>query len=489
MRLSTSNLRQLRRVDSPTYDRDELRAGILHIGVGNFHRSHMAAYLDDLHHKDFKNSKDWGIVGAGIMSFDTHKRNLLEPQDWLQTLVQQDGESVKARILGSMIDFLPAEAAAILDAISDTEIKIVSLTVTEGGYFLNDGKFSADHPYIQHDVQHPNEPQTVFGIIVKALQQRKESCRKPFTVMSCDNIPHNGEVVKSVVLGLAAQIDQDLAKWIEDNVAFPNSMVDRITTATTDDQRKFIKENFGYDDASPVCCEPFRQWVLEDNFSDGRPMLELCDNVKFVSDVAPFEFMKIRILNGGHAALCYPGALLGIQYVHEAMQHPTIEAFLDALERNEIIPTVPPVPDTLLDNYWKIIGTRFSNPTLNDTLERICFDGASRQPKFIVPVAKDNLEAGRTVDGIALVSALWCRYCQGTTEAGETIAPNDPEWDRLQQTALKAKEDPKCWIAMTDVYGAVGVDPVFVESFSRALRCIQWDGVEAAMKKYIEASV
>jgi mannitol 2-dehydrogenase len=276
---------------------------------------------------------------------------------------------------------------------------------------------------------------------------------------------------------------------MEENVACPNSMVDRITPATTDEQRDFVLSNYGYKDASPVFCEPFRQWVLEDKFPAGRPNFDTLENVKFVPDVMPYEFMKIRILNGGHASLCYPAALLGLKHVHDAMEHPTIGPFLDALERNEIIPTVPAVPDTDLEGYWKIIANRFSNPTLNDTIGRICFDGASRQPKFVIPVAKDNLQSGRSFDGLALVSAMWCRYCQGTTEAGETIAPNDPQWDRLNTIALEAKQNPKAWLDMRDVYGeAVGKSPAFLQSFTKALNKIQTDGAEAAMKEYIAKS-
>lgn len=453
----------------------------------------MAAYMDDLMNEDFENHKEWGIVGAGILSFDADKRKLLESQDWLQTLVSRDADSVKARIIGSMTNFLPVDFelrqhTALQRSLENPSIKIVSMTVTEGGYFLNNGEFDPDHPQMQFDIRHPDHPQSIFGMIVKALDRRRKAGVNPFTVMSCDNIPHNGDVVRSVVVGLAGHIDDELSRWIADNVAFPNSMVDRITPGTTAAQGEYIKEAFGYEDASAIFCEPFRQWILEDKFPHGRPALEKLEGFKFVPDVAPYELMKIRILNGGHASLCYPAALLGVQYVHEAMEHPTIGPFLDALERNEVIPTVPAVPDTSLPKYWELIAKRFSNPTINDTISRICFDGASRQPKFIVPVARDGLKKGCKVDGLALVSAMWCRYCQGVTESGEVIGPNDPQWDRLQAVAKNAAEDPSAWLQMADVYGEVGQDPVFVEAFSKALKSIESDGVEAAMKQYVDAS-
>ena len=480
-------------ISVPQYDRTLLTPGILHIGQGNFHRAHMASYLDDLFHlEDTTSNNDnnqWGILGAGVMSFDQDKRDILEPQDWLQTLVMRDATSTTAKIVGSMVDFLPVNANAIqtaLDADSST-IKIVSLTVTEGGYFLNDGKFDTSHPQIQHDIQNPEDPQTVFGIIVRALKKYKDTGNtSPFTVMSCDNVPHNGDAAKTTVVSLARETDPSLADWIESNVGFPNSMVDRITPATTDEQREFVRSEYGFIDAAPVFCEPFRQWVLEDTFSAGRPNLDLLDNVKFVEDVTPYEFMKIRILNGGHACLCYPSALLGLQYVHDAMEHPTIAPFLDALERQEIIPTVPPVPDTDLADYWKIIAQRFSNPTINDTIDRNCYDGASRQPKFIVPVIQDNLEAGRKVDGLALVSAMWCRYCQGKTEAGDDIPANDPRWDaELKPLAQMASAEPLRWLdGLPDVFGKTAEDPVYQESFCKAMKTIESEGVEAAMKQY-----
>ena len=474
----------------PTYDRKNLTAGILHVGVGNFHRAHQATYLDDLFHLDFEGNKEWGLVGGGIMHFDAAKRDLLQSQDWLSMVVARDGETSHAKVIGSMIDFLPVDAdgASLLEGMISPNIKIVSLTVTEGGYFLNDGQFDPKHPQIQHDITNPDAPKTVFGMIIKALKIRREAGDGAFTCLSCDNIPHNGDVLQSALLGLAAEIDGDFAKWMKTNVACPNSMVDRITPATTDEQRLYVKSELGFEDAAPVFCEPYRQWVLEDNFPLGRPKLELLDNVTFIDDVTAWEFMKIRVLNGGHASLCYPSALLGVPFVHEAIWHPLIGPFLDALERNEILPTVTPPPDMSLEGYLDLIFRRFSNPTINDTITRICFGGASNQPKFTIPVAIDNLKAGRGVDGIALVSALWCRYCQGTTEAGDRISPNDPQWDRLQDVARQAASDPSVWLdSLHDVYGDVGQNQVFAASFAKALTRIQDDGVEAAMTEYLEA--
>jgi len=491
MKLSPENLPAIEAngVAVPKYDRSKVKPGILHVGVGNFHRAHMAGYIDELLRDHFEIAKEWGIVGAGILHFDKTKRELLEPQGWLQTVVEHDADVARPRVVGCMTDFLEVDTEVIEKALENPDIKIVSLTVTEGGYFLSDGKFDLSNPHIQFDVEHPETPKTIFGVMCKAARFRREKNLPLFTILSCDNIPHNGNITRSVVMGLAKAQDEEFAAWMEKEMAFPNSMVDRITPATTQEQKDFIKEHYGYEDASPVFCEPFRQWVLEDTFSSaGRPPLDILDTVKFVPDVTPYEFMKIRILNGGHASLCYPSALLDLQYVHESMDHPAITAFLDCLERQEIIPTVPPVPDIVLVDYWKTIAKRFSNPTLSDTLARNCFDGASRQPKFIVPTVQDNLKAGRNVDGMALVSAMWCRYCQGTTESGKEIPANDPQWDRLHALALKAKDTPKVWLEdLKEVYGSLNQSAAFVEAFEKASTSIQNNGVEGALKKYIAA--
>jgi len=302
--------------------------------------------------------------------------------------------------------------------------------------------------------------------------------------MSCDNIPHNGHVTSDGVIGLARLIDEDLAKWVEDKVAFPNGMVDHITPATSDRERKILADDFGLEDNWPVFCEPFKQWVLEDRFTAGRPALEKV-GVQFVKDVSPYELMKIRILNGGHATIAYPAGLMDIHFVHEGMQEPLVRAFLSKLEHDEIIPTVPPVPDTDLEDYYQLIERRFSNPKIGDTIRRLCLDGSNRQPKFIIPTIADRLKAGEGVAGLALESALWCRYCFGTTDSGAVIEPNDPSWDRMQATAKVAKDDPKAWLAMEDIYGDVGRSPAFAEAFAHALKTLWADGARETLARYL----
>lgn len=474
-------------VAAPQYDRAALSAGILHFGVGNFHRAHQAVYLDDLFNAGV--DQDWALVGAGVFEGEKKGRDVLEAQDWLTTVVEQDSGHMQARVTGSMVDFLvPGDGAAVVARLADPAIRIVSTTITEGGYFIDagTGKFNPAHPDIVADANRPDAPKTVFGLIVAGLKRRKAEGTPPFTIMCCDNIPHNGHVTADAVVGLAKLSDPAFADWIEANVAFPNGMVDRITPATTDRERQIARDEFGVEDGWPVFCEPFRQWVLEDRFPLGRPALERV-GVQFVDDVSPFELMKIRILNGGHATIAYPAGLMDIHFVHEAMANPLIRAFLARLERVEIIPTIPPVPGVVLEDYYRLIEQRFSNPKIGDTIRRLCLDGSNRQPKFIIPTIADRLKSGGDVTGLALESALWCRYCSGTTESGTVIEPNDPNWDRMRQTAAAAKSDPAAWLAMEDIYGSVGKSPVFVEKFAAALEALWTDGTVATLRRYVGA--
>ncbi|WP_315918496.1 mannitol dehydrogenase family protein [Mesorhizobium sp. SP-1A] len=473
------------KVGRPQYDSAALTPGIMHFGVGNFHRAHQAVYLDDLFNTG--EGHDWAIVGAGVFAGEKAGHDRLAAQDWLTTVVEQDEDGRSARVTGAMIDFVePADIAAIVARLADPAIRIVSLTITEGGYFIDpaSGHFDPAHPDIVADASNPAAPKTVFGLILAGLVRRRSRGIAPFTVMSCDNIPHNGRVTSEGVIGLARLIDKDLAGWVEKNVAFPNAMVDRITPATSDRERRILAGEFGVDDAWPVFCEPFRQWVLEDRFTNGRPALEKV-GVQFVKDVSPYETMKIRILNGGHATIAYPAGLMDVHFVHEAMQEPLVAAFLDKLEHEEIIPVVPPVPDTDLEDYYRLIVKRFANPEIGDTVRRLCLDGSNRQPKFIIPTIADRLKAGRGVAGLALESALWCRYCFGTTDSGAVTEPNDPNWDRMQATAKKAKDDPSAWLAMEDIYGDVGHAPAFVQAFSHALKELWANGTRETLTRYL----
>jgi mannitol 2-dehydrogenase len=486
-KLSLATLNEVARTAAvPAYERSALKAGIVHFGVGNFHRAHQAIYLDDLF--NLGHDHDWAIIGAGVLPSDAAMREKLAGQDFLTTVVEQDNNRSGARVTGAMIGYLaPGNSAATIAQLADPAIRIVSLTITEGGYFINpaSGTFDPGHPAIAADAANPGDPKTVFGLILAGLKARKEAGLAPYTVMSCDNIPGNGEVTHAAISGLARLFDPALADWIDAKVAFPNGMVDRITPATGAREIGIVADDYEIDDAWPVFCEEFKQWVLEDHFPEGRPALEKA-GVQFVPDVAPYEHMKIRILNGGHAAIAYPAALLDIHFVHEAMEDVDIRAFLAKLEREEIIPVIPPVPDTDLNDYFSLIERRFSNPKIADTIPRLAQDGSNRQPKFILPSTADRLARGEDVIGLSLVSALWCHYLAGVTDSGKDIAFNDPNIDRIRAAAALAKSDPNAFLELKDIFGAVADSALFRGRFANALKSLQQNGARATLKRYLE---
>ncbi|MDF1609241.1 mannitol dehydrogenase family protein [Hoeflea sp. YIM 152468] len=471
-------------VSAPGYDRSALSAGVLHIGVGNFHRAHQAHYFHRLF--ELGEDHDWAIIGAGLMHFDTSMREKLGAQDWLTTVVELDPDGYRADIIGSMIDFAPVDPASLVAAMQDPKIRIVSLTVTEGGYFLSaeTGGFDPTHPAIIRDAGNRDEPHTVFGAMIAALAARRADGIAPFTVMSCDNLPENGHVARTTLLGLAQLMDPDLSDWIAAHVAFPNSMVDCITPATGAREIDLVRSNYGIDDAAPVVCEPFRQWVMEDTFPLGRPSLEKV-GVDFVSDVAPYELMKLRILNGGHATIAYAAALLGHHFVHEAMADPLIAGFLNKLTVEEILPTVPHIEGVNLSRYITVVAARFANAALGDTIPRLCLDGSNRQPKFILPTVETRLLAGQSVDGLALEVALWCHYCAGCRDDGTTIDLEDTNATRLRKHALAAKTDPHAFLAMADIFGTLADAPVFAGAFRKALIRLQTNPTRVVLAEYL----
>ncbi len=485
LELRQSNLEQLAdEVGRPRYQRGNITAGIVHIGVGNFHRAHLGVYLNRLFQRNADH--DWGIVGAGIREGDKSMRATLEQQDWLTTIIELDPDVDTAFVTGAMIDFIDVNAQKIVDRLCDPIIRIVSLTITEGGYYVNasTNQFDQAHADIRADGANTDSPETVFGILVAAIKRRKAAGIAPFTVMSCDNLPGNGHVTRAAVVGVAKLQDQELAQWIEKNVAFPNSMVDCITPATSDLERELVRNRYGIIDNWPVACESFRQWVLEDNFPSGRPSLELVD-VQFVDDVIPFELMKLRILNGGHAAIAYPAALLDIHYVHEAMLNPLVRSYLDKLEHDEIIPAVPPVPDTDLAGYYEIVARRFANPMINDTIQRLCQDGSSRQPKFIVPTIRQRRKSDQSVDGLALESALWCRYCAGTSDSGKPIELDDKRAGQLREAATASRDNPLAFVQQRDIYGDLSDDASFCASFAAAIGALWAEGTATTLQRYV----
>ncbi len=472
----------------PRYDRASLTPGIVHIGLGNFHRAHQAWYLHRL--MDEGLAHDWAIIGAGVRPADATQREKLKAQDCLTTLVELGPSGKSAEIVGSMIDYLPVEEGnwTLIDAMADPAIRIVSMTVTEGGYYTKpDGSFDADHADIKHDAATPDAPRTAFGAMVAALKRRRDAGTGPFTGQSCDNLQGNGAILRRTVLGIAELTDLNLAEWIDSNCTFPNSMVDCIVPATGPRELALVREQFGIGDNVPVIHENFRQWVIEDDFCAGRPGWDKA-GATFCDRVHDFEMMKLRILNAGHQLLANAGEILSIETISGCMAHEKIRTFFGKVQRDEIAPQVHPVPGMTPANYIDLIERRFSNPKIVDTTRRVAFDGASRHTGFLLPMVRERLKSGGTIDGLALAEALWARMCAGTREDGSHIAPNDPFWEQLTRAAAIAKDRPQAWLDQTQFYGTLGDNAEFSHAFARHLKAIWADGTEAALTSYAAAS-
>lgn len=474
-------------VAGPRYNRDSLTTGVVHIGVGNFHRSHQAMYL----HQLFNDGEDlsWAICGAGVKEYDQAMRRKLAAQDWLTTVVELDETSLRAEVCGSMIDFVAGDSGSLVATLCQENVRIVSLTITEGGYFLDEdtGRFDLSAPEVVRDIENPKQPHTVFGVLVEALRQRKLAGVKPFTVMSCDNIPHNGDVTKMAVLSVAEAVDSSLAVWIKDNVSFPNSMVDCIAPVVSGKQIERIEQLFNIQDSAPVLCEPYRQWVLEDNFVNGRPALEKV-GVQFVPDVAPYELMKLRILNGGHAALAYPAALLGLTYAHEALADSLLSSYLEKLLYEEVLPALPSVPGIDLKDYTSVVLRRFANPEIEDTVERLCQDGANRLPKFILPSIHENRKLGQDYTGLVLVLAFWFQLCLETDDSESGVRLTDKDTARIRRAAETSRDEPAQFLKTADVFGSLGQDSRLAEVFETWVHLLKRCGVKAALNEYVDST-
>lgn len=487
MKLATATLPDLpAEIDRPTYDRAALSPGIVHIGLGNFHRGHQAWYLHRLMQQGL--AQDWAIIGAGIRANDEAQRKRLADQDFMTTLIELDPAARSAEVIGSMIDFVPVEQgnAPLIAQMTDPAIRIVALTVTEGGYYIDPVTkgFDATHADIQHDVANPDSPRTAFGAMVAALKARRDQGVGPFTGQSCDNLQGNGAILRQTIVSLARLSDPDLADWIDRECTFPNSMVDCIVPATGPNELALAKE-FGVDDAAPVTHENFRQWVIEDDFCAGRPDWDKV-GATFSDDVHAFEAMKIRILNGGHQIVSNPGEVLSIETISDCMDHNLIGSLFLKVATEEIAPQVAPVPGMKPADYVTLIHRRFSNPEIIDTVRRVAFDGSSRHTGFILPVLREALAVGGPIDGLALSQAIWARMCEGHREDGSTIEPNDPIWTDLNAAAIAAKTDPLAWLRQRTLYGDLGDDARFGDSFTRWLTLIYTDGVEAAIRTYLK---
>jgi mannitol 2-dehydrogenase len=485
--LANTTLKNLNpEITVPTYDRSAITPGIVHIGLGNFHRAHQSWYLHRLMQQG--QALDWGIIGAGVRPPDVKQRARLADQDYLTTLIELDPKGRSAEVVGAMIGFAPVDETngPLIAQMSDPAIRIVSLTVTEGGYYIDPvtKAFDASHPDIRHDAAHPHHPKTAFGAMIAALKARRAAGDGPFTAQSCDNLQGNGDILRQTIVSLARLSDPELAGWIDQTCTFPNSMVDCIVPATGPKELELAK-SFGIADLAPVTHENFRQWVIEDNFCAGRPDWDKV-GATFTDDVHAYEAMKIRILNGGHQLIANAGEVLSVELISDTMEHPLIGDFFRKVARTEIAPHVAHVPGMTPKNYVDLVDSRFSNPEIIDTVRRVAFDGSSRQTGFVLPTLRDALAQGTPACGLALSQAIWARMCAGTREDGSAIAANDPIWNSLHTAALSAKSDPAAWLAQSDLYGDLAQNTEFQQDFARWLTLIWSDGLEAALRSYLQ---
>ena len=483
--LSRANLSRFpASVAVPGFDPAAVRPGIVHLGLGNFHRAHMARYVHNLMERR-PDALAWGIIGAGLMPGDRRMQESLAPQDSLYTLVERSGTEETVTVVGSLADviFAGESSAALLDAIDRPGIRIVSLTVTENGYCLNRAtkQLDPEHPLIRADLAHPERPSSAVGIVVEAYRRRRDGGAAPFTAMTCDNIQHNGDVLRAAVLALAGLRDPALAAWIAEHGSFPNTMVDRITPVTAAADVAALAERHGVADRWPVFAETFTQWVIEDRFPAGRPPWEEV-GAQFVADVAPYEFMKLRLLNASHLAVSGTGRLAGYVTIDEAMADPLITRFMRALMDRETGPTLPPVPGIDLDQYKATLIERFANPAIKDTVERVNTDAPLN---VLVDPIRDRLRAGEAVDLLGLALAAWLRRVRGEDEAGQPIDVRHPLAPLLREKAVEGGADPRPLLGIAPLFGDVGTDPRLIEPVGRWLASLYARGsretlVEAA---------
>jgi fructuronate reductase len=483
-RLATNTLHRLAKgVDQPKYGRGLVRTGIVHLGIGAFHRAHQAVYTDSVL---ASGDNRWGILGVSLRSGDT--RDALEQQDGLYTVATRDGSGDSFRVIGSIGKVLvaPENPEAVLAAMIDPEIRIVSLTVTEKGYCYSPASASLDerHADIVHDLANPATPRSAIGFIVEALARRRANGTEPFTLLSCDNLPANGETLRRVVTRFAELRDAGLGRFIRDTVAFPSTMVDRIVPATTDADRAIVAKATGLLDAWPIMTEPFTQWVVENHFPSGRPAWEKF-GVTFVDNVDAFELMKLRLLNGSHSTLAYLGYLAGHETVSDVMEAEGFNAFIEAMMDEEITPTLPPLPEFDLDAYKVQLRERFRNPALRHRTWQIAMDGSQKLPQRLLNTIRKRLEQKQPFDRLALGVAGWMRYATALDENGKQIDVRDPlSQEFKQRTAGKttASELLDAYLGMEEIFGVdLPNSQKFRETVGRMLESLLKNGAAVAV--------
>jgi mannitol 2-dehydrogenase len=472
-------------VHVPTYDRSALTPAVVHFSVGGFSRAHQLVYFDDLAERGHT---AWGVVGVGLHS--ASMRDALAPQDNLFTVVERDADGESARVVASMVDYVyaPDDPERVLALLADEQTRLVTMTVTGTAYRIDPhtGEFRPDDEVLG-DLEHPTEPQSVFGFVVEGLDRRRRAGLPPFTVLSCDNMQSNGDAARAAVAGYARLRDEVLARWITDNVAFPSSMVDRITPSTSPDQRDEIAAHFGVDDRWPVITEPFTQWIVEDEFCNGRPPLDTV-GVRFVSDVGDYELMKTRLLNAGHCAMGFLGQVAGRETTDQAVADPVLRDYLHRLMLTEVIPLLPRPEGVDLRDYAETLLQRFANPAIADRLQRVSRRGSSKMPDYLLPSLHQARGQRRPHDLLTLAVAGWLRYLRGTDESGRPLTVEDARAEELQALARSGGTDPRPVLADRAVFGDLADDEAFAQQVEQLLVAFEQRGVRATLAEALESS-
>ncbi len=472
-------------VKTPSYNRDKVKTSIVHIGVGNFHRSHEAYYTNELMER--YGVLDYGICGIDLLEYDRRIYNILKDQDGLYTLVTKELDgSLSANVIGSIVEYIfaPENPIAVIERMANPEIKIISLTITEGGYNLNEAtsEFNFRNPAIMEDLKNPRSPKTVFGYLTQAMKLRMQRGDRGCTIQSCDNIQGNGDVTKKALLNYAEKAEPELVQWIEKNVSFPNAMVDRITPVTVAGDISRLQDEFLIDDQWPVVCEPFIQWVIEDDFIAGRPEWEKV-GAQFVENVVPFENMKLRLLNAGHSVLGTLGALHGYLTIDEAARDEDFKVFLRAYMDNEASPTLGDLGDIDLEKYKDSLIERFQNIHIKDLISRICLGSSAKFPIFILPIVKTHLQNGGDISRAAFVVAAWCKYNDGIDENGNTYTVEDAMSNELIRAATLSHQNPIRFLEIEPIFGDLAKNPVFVDAFISSLELLRSKKVKECVKE------
>jgi mannitol 2-dehydrogenase len=465
----------------PAYDVAAVRPGIVHLGLGGFHRAHMARYTHDLMSLR-PDAAAWGIVGAGLLPSDRALHEALAAQDRLYSLVERGGADERVTVIGALAGL--ASGDDVLAAIDGPGVRIVSLTVTANGYGLNPStkQLDPDNPAIARDLAGPERPSTAIGVLVEAMRQRMIAGHPAFSAMSCDNIQGNGGVLRGAVLAFAALRDPALADWIAANARFPSTMVDRITPVTTPADIAGLADRHGVVDRAPVVCEPFIQWVIEDDFADGRPDWDAV-GAQFVADVAPYELMKLRLLNASHLAVAGLGRLIGFRFIDEVMADRRIRDFMGALMDGETGPTLRPVPGVDLAAYKAALIERFANPAIKDTVERV---NADAPLSYLLDPIRDRLRAGARVDLLSLALAAWMRRVRGVDEAGAPIEARHPLAAELRRRAIEGGDDPGPLFGLTALFGDLGASPALRAATGRWLASLYEVGAAQTLARAMD---